>query len=196
MASRRQVATPDAKTRIVILDAAELLMLEEGWAAVTSRRVAERANLGSQLVHYHFGTMDDLLRAVFQRQAEHGAKAHADALASDQPLWALWRMIYDAPFSKWTVEVLGLASHRPLLAAELRHYADTFRREQAEIFAAILRRYGVDEQRVPPMAVAFLLTVVPGVLFMETQLNITTGHTEIIEFVERCLREVEGDPAL
>lgn len=179
----------------MILDAAERLMLDEGWAAVTSRRVALEAGLGSQLVHYHFGSMDDLLRAVFQRQAEQGARAHAEALESPQPLWALWRMIRDAPFSKWAMEVLALANHRPRLAAELRHYADKFRNEQAKTFASVFDRYGVDERRIPPMALAFLMTVVPGVLFMETQLEITTGHAEIIELVERYLREVEGEPA-
>lgn len=194
MASPRRIASPNAKTRTVILDAAEQLMLSEGWAAVTGRRVAEVAGLGSQLVHYHFGTMDDLLRAVFQRQAEKGSMAHAEALESPQPLWALWRMIRDAPFSKWTMEVLALASHRPQLAAELRHYAQTFREEQAEMVASVLEKYKVDQQTVPPMVVAFLMTVIPPVLFMEEQLDITAGHAEIVGLVERYLREVEGEP--
>ena len=192
MASPRRVA--NAKTQTVILDAAEQLMLDEGWAAVTSRRVAERAGLGSQLVHYHFGSMDDLLRAVFARQAEKGSAAHAAALESPQPLWALWRMIRDAPFSKWTMEVLALANHRPQLAAELRHYAQTFRAEQAEMVAAVLKKYEVDEDSVPPMAVAFLMTVIPPVLFMEDQLGITAGHAQVVGLVERYLREVEGEP--
>ena len=194
MASPRRIASPNAKTRTVILDAAEQLMFEEGWAAVTGRRVAQRAGLGSQLVHYHFGTMDDLLRAVFQRQAEKGSFAHAEALESPQPLWALWRMIRDAPFSKWTIEVLAMANHRPQLAAELRHYAQTFREEQAEMVASVLEKYKVDQQTVPPMAVAFLMTVIPPVLFMEDQLDITAGHAEIVGLVERYLREVEGEP--
>lgn len=194
MASPRRIASPNAKTRTVILDAAEQLMFEEGWAAVTGRRVAEKAGLGSQLVHYHFGTMDDLLRAVFQRQAEKGSTAHAEALESPQPLWALWRMIRDAPFSKWTIEVLALANHRPQLAAELRHYAQMFRTEQAQMVAAALKKYDVDEQSVPPMAVAFLMTVIPPVLFMEDQLDITAGHAEIVGLVERYLRDVEGEP--
>ena len=45
MASARRIGAPDAKNRGVLLDAAEQLLLEEGYAAVTSRRVAERAGL-------------------------------------------------------------------------------------------------------------------------------------------------------
>ena len=45
MAEPRRVAGPNAKNRSVLLDAAERLMLEEGWTAVTSRRVAAAARL-------------------------------------------------------------------------------------------------------------------------------------------------------
>ena len=91
MASARRIGAPDAKNRGVLLDAAEQLLLEEGYAAVTSRRVAEKAGLKPQLVHYYFRTMEDLFLAVFRRRAEEGLEVLATALASPQPLWALWR---------------------------------------------------------------------------------------------------------
>jgi len=43
MASERRIGGPEAKNRGALLDAAEALMLDEGYAAVTSRKVAERA---------------------------------------------------------------------------------------------------------------------------------------------------------
>ena len=96
MASDRRIGAPDAKNRGVLLDAAERLMLEEGYAAVTSRRVAEKAGLKPQLVHYYFRTMEDLFLAVFRRRAEQGlVEAQAQALESPQPLWALWRFSSD-----------------------------------------------------------------------------------------------------
>ena len=45
MTSPRRIGAPDAKNRVVLLDAAEQLLIEEGYAAVTSRRVADRAGL-------------------------------------------------------------------------------------------------------------------------------------------------------
>ena len=74
MASARRIGAPDAKNRVVLLDAAEQLLLEEGYAAVTSRRVAEKAGLKPQLVHYYFRTMEDLFLAVFRRRAEAGTE--------------------------------------------------------------------------------------------------------------------------
>ena len=91
MASARRIGAPDAKNRVVLLDAAEQLLLEEGYAAVTSRRVAERAGLKPQLVHYYFRTMEDLFLEVFRRRAEEGLGVLKTALESPQPLWALWR---------------------------------------------------------------------------------------------------------
>ena len=70
MASARRIGAPDAKNRSVLIDAAEQLTLEEGYAAVTSRRVAEQAGLKPQLVHYYFRTMEELFLAVFRRRAE------------------------------------------------------------------------------------------------------------------------------
>lgn len=51
-------------TRERLLDAAAELIAELGWAAVTSRAVAERAGVNNGVVHYHFGSMDALRRAA------------------------------------------------------------------------------------------------------------------------------------
>jgi AcrR family transcriptional regulator len=194
MASPRRIGPPDAKTRTILLDAAERLMLDEGWAAVTGRRVAEKAGLRSQLVHYYFRSMDDLLLAVFRRRAEQGFKANAKALSSPQPLWALWRMFNNPPFSLFTMELFALANHRAELRTELAYYAERFRDEQTKTFANVLKGYGVDTRQFPPVAVAFLMTGVPGILFMEQALGISAGHAEIVELVERYLRQLEGEP--
>ena len=68
----RRIGTETSKTRAALLDAAEKLMLEEGYAAVTSRHVAAKAGLKPQLVHYYFRTMEDLFLALFRRRAEQG----------------------------------------------------------------------------------------------------------------------------
>ena len=88
MASTRRIGSEDSKTRSALLDAAQELMLEEGYAAVTSRRVAARADLKPQLVHYYFRTMDDLFLALFRRGAERNLDRQERALASPQPLRA------------------------------------------------------------------------------------------------------------
>ncbi len=194
MASGRRIAAPDAKNRGVLLDAAELLMLEEGYAAVTSRRVAERAGLKHQLVHYYFRGMDDLFSAVFSRRAEEGLRVQAELLESEQPLWALWRFGTDPTDTRLTMEFAALANHRKALRAQIAYYAERFRDEQRKAVSSVLDRYGIDPEEVPPVVFSVLATSVSRVLVMEQALGMSAGHAETVAFVERYLLRLEGEP--
>ena len=194
MTSARRIGAPDAKNRGVLLDAAERLMLEEGYAAVTSRRVAEKADLKPQLVHYYFRTMDDLFLAAFRRRAEKGLEQQAQALQSSQPLWALWRFSTDPAATAITMEFVALANHRKALKAEIAYYAERFREEQQKALTTALQRYGIDAAQVPPLVWSVLMTSVSQILVMERALGMSAGHAETVEFVERYLRRLEGDP--
>ena len=95
MTSTRRIGTESSATRTALLDAAQQVLLEEGYAAATSRRVAARAGLKPQLVHYYFRTMDDLFLALVRRGAEQNLERQAEALASPEPLRALWELSSD-----------------------------------------------------------------------------------------------------
>jgi AcrR family transcriptional regulator len=194
MGSARRIGAPDAKNRGVLLDAAEKLLLEEGYAAVTSRRVAEVAALKPQLVHYYFRTMEDLYLAVFRRMAETGFEVLATALASPQPLWALWRFSTQPEATRLTMEFMGLANHRKALRTEIVHTAERFRTEQNKAIAAALRRYGFDSADVPPVVWTVFATSVSQALIVERALGMTTGHAETFAYCEQWLRRLEGDP--
>lgn len=194
MGSARRIGAPDAKNRIVLLDAAEQLMIDHGYAAVTSRRVAEEAGLKPQLVHYYFRTMDDLFLAVFRRRAEEGLEEQAKALSSPQPLWALWRFSTDPTATRLTMEVMGLANHRKDLRAEIGYYAERFRAQQTEAMTAALRRYGMEAYDVPPVVWTVFATSISRVMVMEQALGMSSGHQETLEFCEEWLRRLEGEP--
>ena len=194
MTSARRIGAPDAKNRSVLLDAAEQLMLEEGYAAVTSRRVAEKAALKPQLVHYYFRTMDDLFLAAFRRRAEEGLEAQAQVLQAPQPLWALWRFSIDPAATAITSEFIALANHRKALKAEIAYYAERFREEQRKALSTVLDRYGIDRAEVPALVWSVLMTSVSRVLVIEQALGMSAGHAEIIKFVERYLHRLEGAP--
>jgi AcrR family transcriptional regulator len=196
MTSARRIGAPDAKNRGVLLDAAEQLMLEEGYAAVTSRRVAEKAALKPQLVHYYFRTMDDLFLAAFRRRAEEGLEAQAQVLQARQPLWALWRFSTDPAATAITMEFIALANHRKALKAEIAYYAERFREEQQKALSTVLQRYGIDAAEVPPLVWSVLMTSVSRVLVIEQALGMSAGHAETVEFVERYLHRLEGAPEI
>src|SRR3954453_21912510 len=77
-------------TREALIDATAQIMLEEGYAAATSRRVAAQAGVKPALVHYYFPTMDELYLAVFRRGAAVYLERQQEALSSDRPLHAFW----------------------------------------------------------------------------------------------------------
>lgn len=190
----RRIGAPDAKNRGLLLDAAEQLMLEEGYAAVTSRRLANKAGLKPQLVHYYFRTMEELLLEVFRRRADEGLQAQAQLLQSPQPLWALWRFGTDPAFTRISMEFVALANHRKDMRAEIAHYAERFREEQRTAVAAALQRYGADNEDVPAVVWTVLMTSLSRMLVLEQAIGMSGGHAETVELVEKYLRRLEGEP--
>jgi AcrR family transcriptional regulator len=60
------VTTPDTKD--LILDAAERLFAEHGFAATSMRTITSEAGVNLAAVHYHFGSKDALILAVLERR--------------------------------------------------------------------------------------------------------------------------------
>ncbi|OBF60598.1 TetR family transcriptional regulator [Mycobacterium sp. 852002-51971_SCH5477799-a] len=200
MTSARRIGAPDAKNRGLLLDAAERLMLEEGYAAVTSRRLANKAGLKPQLVHYYFRTMEELFLEVFRRRAEEALEVHAQMLKLPQPLWALWRFGTDPAFTRISMEFMALANHRKEMRAEIAYYAERFREEQRQAVATALERYGSriqDEGQdidIPPVVWTVLMSSLSRFLVLEQAIGMSAGHAETLELVENYLRRLEGEP--
>jgi len=195
MTASRRIGAEDSATRAALLDAAQQLMLEEGYAAVTSRKVAAKAGLKPQLVHYYFRTMDDLFLALVRRGAEQNLERHARALESEQPLRALWEFSNDPAGATLTMEFSALANHRKAIRAELQAYAEQFRRLDTESITAVLARADADTRALPPEAVAVLMTSISRILVLEETLGLTAGHTEMRALVEQYLERYEGPAA-
>jgi AcrR family transcriptional regulator len=193
MAARRRVGAEDSKTRAVLLDVTERLMLEEGYAAVSSRRVAKEAGLNAALVYYYFGTMDELFIALFRRGADRSLELQAQALASDQPLWALWELTHSLSNTALTMEFVALANHRKAIRAEIVCSSNRFRSMQVGAMSSVLEGYGVDPKSCPPVTAMLLMSGISRFLLMEEAFGIDTGHAETIALVERYLRRLEGE---
>jgi AcrR family transcriptional regulator len=193
--SSRRIGAPDSKTRAQLLDGAERLLLEEGYAAVTSRRVAAKAGLKPQLVHYYFRTMDDLFLEVFRRRAEENLARIERTIAEDGSLRSLWHLNADLRGAAFTIEFAALANHRKAIRGEIARYAERFREMQIEAVRVALTRYGVADEQMPPIVALLLMTGLSQVLALEDALGVTAGHDITLEFVERAIARLE-DPGL
>lgn len=192
MTGERRNGEESAKTRTAILDATAQIMREEGYAAVSSRKVAERAGLKSQLVHYHFGTMDELFLALYQSYEEHYFQRHAEALASRNPLRALWEMSTDAAGAELSLEFIALANHRKAIRKEIARSTERYRSLQVAVVSRVAEDLGIAEDDLPADVLCFLMVAASRALITEAAVGVSAGHSAMLAFVERRLQALEA----
>jgi AcrR family transcriptional regulator len=170
-------------------------MLDEGYAAVSTRRVAAKAGTDKALVHYYFGTMDDLFIAVFRRTAAQGAKRMREALSSPQPLWGVWDAVGDRSNTALMIEFIALANHRKAVKAVMLESSRKFRRMQFDGLAEVLERHGLDPNEWPPAAIIVSLSAISRYLRTDDAFGVDLGHNETVALVERRITALEGPRA-
>ena len=194
----RRLGGAQTTSRTLLLDAAERLLLREGYAAVTSRRVAAEGGMKPQLVHYYFATMDDLFLEVYRRRAEEGIRRFADAIEVHPSLRTVWRFGVARGATTFNLEFVALANHRKGIRDEIAQYARRFREMQLEAITAILTRHDVSPEACPPVVVLMAMTGVSQVMAIEEALGISTGHDEmerfVIDWIDTAERELSPAP--
>jgi AcrR family transcriptional regulator len=181
-----------SKTRSILLDAAEEMMRENGYAAVTSRKLAAKAGLKPQLVHYYFRTMDDLFVALFQRVAEQLYRRQQLALQSDNPLRAFWELSSDPRGVVLSYEFVALANHRKAIRHEIAEFGEGFRKGQIKLLRQAMTAAAIDTKAWPPSAIAVILELVARGLGLEDALGMSTGHGELTKLIDRLIGQVEA----
>jgi AcrR family transcriptional regulator len=195
VATSRRLGAANSKTRVLLLDAVEQLMLREGYAAVTSRRVASEAGIKPQLVHYYFRTMDDLFLEVYRRRAEASIARFATVVEAHPTLRSIWRFAAELRGAAFNIEFVALANHRKAIREEIARYAQQFRQMQLDAIAVILGDLGVSPETFPPVVVMLAMTGITQVMALETALGVTEGHDEMMMFVDSWLESAEPDRA-
>jgi AcrR family transcriptional regulator len=181
----------NAATRSDLMDAAEAVMREEGYAAVTSRRLAERAGLNQQTVYYYFQTMDDLLLAAYRRRTQRVQEMIEQAMASERPLHALWQTFSDPFDAALSMEYLALSNHNELIRRETIEFGERSRRIGLDKVAERLAQTTPDEESVAPIGVITAITYIVHLIGFEATLGLRGGHKEVRVLVEWCLRQLE-----
>lgn len=170
-------------TRTLILDTTERLMVDEGYAAVTSRRVAQELGINGATVHYYYPTTDDLFIALHKRMTERQLVEFGQVLAADDPLAALWTFQSGWAQSALGVEFLALANHRKSIRDVLAVTTDEARDAQTQALASISSQSAIDPQILPPIALTTILVAIARTLANEERVGITCGHEEVRTFV-------------
>jgi AcrR family transcriptional regulator len=186
----KAAARPGHETEQALLDAAERLLVENGAAGITTRRVAEEAGVNHGLVHYYFGSVEQLLVRVLERFTERLIERQRDLYAADLPFVEKWRtaMRYlvseDAAYEKLWLELQALAWNRPELQVRVAHVNDEWRSVLTEAFDEPRRALGIE---MPLQALVSLVMTFNLGIMVERLGGIDTGHAELLDWIDRWL---------
>ena len=193
MVSPRHVGAESSKTRGVLLDATEQLMLDDGYAAVTYRSVAAAAGVTAGLVQYYFPTLDDLFLALLRRRSDANHERLLSALDQrpDEPLRVVWEFNTDEASSALMMELLALANHRKSIRAEITELTHRSRKAQLDALVARWPRYGGAVGLLSPNSLLFLMATIPKMILLEDSVGIRDAHDEVLRLAASYLDSVE-----
>ncbi len=84
-----------ADTRTLILEAARRRLLADGYAGLSTRKVAEEARVPLSQLHYHFGSKQGLILALLEEENQRRLERQTRMYAQDEPLWRRYERACD-----------------------------------------------------------------------------------------------------
>jgi TetR/AcrR family transcriptional regulator len=194
MAARRRLGQEDSTTRAAILNAAAKVLRDEGVSALTSRRISQKAGIKSQLIHYYFRKMEDLIVTLMQRAGDEVLKSLASVATSEEPLKKLWEFKLASTSTELMSGLAMLARNNERLRAESIRYSEHFRGMQSAIIARDLERRGI-KSAIPPLVIAFLMSAAARQIQDEHSWGMSLGHREAAEAIDALLRQITARKA-
>jgi AcrR family transcriptional regulator len=179
-----------------LLDAAERLLVDIGYAGITTRRLAAEAGVNHGLVHYYFGSVENLLVRVLERFTERLTARQRAMYAADIPFIEKWRqaMRYlvseDVEYEKVWLELQALAWNRSELHERLAHINEEWRTVLLEAFEEPHREYDIP---MPLEALVSLVVTFNEGIILERLSGITTGHDELLAWIDGWLERKEKE---
>jgi AcrR family transcriptional regulator len=90
-----ETAVRTADTRALILDAARIRLLADGYGGLSTRKVADEAGVPLSQLHYHFGSKQGLILAVLEVENQRRLARQQNMYAEDAPLWQRYERACD-----------------------------------------------------------------------------------------------------
>jgi AcrR family transcriptional regulator len=156
-----------------LLEAAQRLLEERGYAHITARDLVAASNTNLASIGYHFGSKAALLNAAIEASFEHWAEQLASMVMADPEATAIqrgmatWVSVRNSlpdrrPMLQSYVEALAQAQREPALRAQLAEHYRRARARVAELVALSLRDgTPADDPRCAAIA-AFVIAVCDG----------------------------------
>jgi AcrR family transcriptional regulator len=186
------VADGVADTRTRILEAARRRLLADGYAGLSTRKVAAEAGVPLSLASYHFGSKGGLILALFEEENRRRLDRQRSMYAEDLPLWQRYeracdfleddldsgyvRVLQEMIAAGWSNSEIGAAARRLLAGWHLL---------LTEVAREAERRHGV----FGPFTADEVATLV-GTCFVGSEALLLLGFDRQILPIRSALRRV------
>ena len=164
--------------------------MDVGYAGITTRRLAEEAGVNHGLVHYYFGSIENLLVRALERFTKRLIARQRELYAADIPFIEKWRtaMRYlvseDVTYEKVWMELQAMAWNRRELRERLARVDAEWRAVLTAAFDGPHRELGID---MPLDALVSLVMTFNLGIIVERLGGIETGHSELLDSIDQWL---------
>jgi AcrR family transcriptional regulator len=188
------------EARDAFLDAAERLLTQMGWADITVRKLAAEAGLNHGLVHYYFGSMEEVLLQVLERFTDRLIARQRALYGGDMAFLDKWREAigyleedHESGYQKIWYELQAMAWSRPALRERVAHVNAAWREVLTESVSEATREYGLDKRKFPVEAMVALVVTFNEGIMLERLSGVTAGHEVLLESIDRWLQTLERE---
>ena len=200
----RDVEVPDGRPSIrevnveAFLDAAERLLVREGASGISTRQLAAEAGQNHGLVHYYFGSVDELLLQALERFTGRVLDRQRAMYDADAPFAEKWRKAVSyieedlaAGYPKVWAELEALAWNNPEMRDRLNAVNESWRSLLRDALAEAIEEYGLDRTGFSAEAWAALVMQFNKGLLFERLLGFDRGHAELLAAIDWWLTSLQ-----
>jgi AcrR family transcriptional regulator len=187
------------ETEEAFLDAAERLLVSAGYAGVSVRRLAEEAGANHGLVHYYFGSMEELFLRVLERFTGRLIERQRAMYAADVPFIQKWRTAMrfleedlEAGYPKIWFELQAMAWNHPEMRERVATVNAQWRAVLTEAFRGAFDEYGLDRTPIPVSAVVSLVMTFNEGIMLERLSGVSQGHRQLLRVIDSWLQTLEA----
>jgi AcrR family transcriptional regulator len=139
----------EAATARAILRAARSRLLEDGYAGLSTRRIAQEAGVPLSQVHYHFGSKGGMVLALLEAENERRLSRQATLYSEEIPLWRRYEQACDvfeddleSGFVRVLQEMIAAGWTNPDIAAAARSILGGWYDLLTEVATEAAERFG------------------------------------------------------
>jgi AcrR family transcriptional regulator len=179
-------------TRTLILEAARSRLLADGYAGLSTRKVAEAAGVPLSQLHYYFGSKQGLILALFEEENQRRLERQRRLYAKDLPLWQRYEQAcdyleddLDAGYVRVLQEMIAAGWSNAEVGAAVRELLGGWVALLAEVAGEAERRHGP----LDPFTAEEVATLVASAFFGSEALILLGFDREVLP-VRSALRRV------